>query len=603
MTIASAPLGTPAPRPALWRRPGFWLSLILVVALFERVIALDRYPAPMNQDEACNAWSSWCLVKTGLDQDGAPWPIFYYHAFGENRSTLFLYFLVPFQYFGGLNDWTMRLPSAVAGVASIALMYYFASRWLGRWYGLLAAMLLALTGWHVQFSRWGHESAIVPLLVLGPLAALTAARFIRPLRSVTTPAQPRWGWALVAGAVFGVACYGYPALRLYLPITGVLLVLFFLKSWLSLLRTRQGALSLGLFLFGLTTTFGPLIYAHVADSDKMLKRGEQSWVWRPEDPTVTRIARVAGRYFGHFYPDFLFLKGDGIVPQSPPGGGVLEWHYAPLLIFGAAAALWNFRRSAAARLALLFLLVYPTGDCTSLHGSMHSLRSFPGLPGLVFASVVGVRGLTRLLTRFKPVLPRVWIGATVTAALVLHGRYLYLYYGPYPVICAVYNTFAPDLVAACRYVKPQLDRIDRVIVTPTSFNEAYVISLIALDFDPAAWLKLSKQYWRVSVWDVCTSFGQWRFPTKFTREGVMEYVSDLGPEARLAFFARPGEIVGATPSFVYRDLSNIPVLEVVFMTARDAARARFDPGIHTIVPANHPKIPPAKRATSSNARP
>ena len=77
-----------------------WLLGITAVAAALRWFALDHTPPGLNQDEAIGAWISWCLLKTGRDMSGQPWPIFYAHGIGDSPSTLFFYLTMPFQAVG-----------------------------------------------------------------------------------------------------------------------------------------------------------------------------------------------------------------------------------------------------------------------------------------------------------------------------------------------------------------------------------------------------------------------------------------------------------------------------------------------------------------------
>jgi len=114
MPFAETRLDEPAvaEAPGARRRAYVVLALILLVASALRLPGLDRMPAGLQQDEAANEWNAYCLLKTGCDQVGVRWPIFYIRALGENRSALFVYLLLPFQALGGLNLWTGRLPAA-----------------------------------------------------------------------------------------------------------------------------------------------------------------------------------------------------------------------------------------------------------------------------------------------------------------------------------------------------------------------------------------------------------------------------------------------------------------------------------------------------------
>jgi len=120
-----------------------WM-LVVVVALAAglRLHRLDTLPPGLHTDEAANAWNAYCLLKTGTDQQGVRWPVSYLRAFGDNRSALYVYLLLPFQAVGGLNVWTTRLPGAVGGVVTVLLLYWIGTRLADSTVGLTAAVLL-----------------------------------------------------------------------------------------------------------------------------------------------------------------------------------------------------------------------------------------------------------------------------------------------------------------------------------------------------------------------------------------------------------------------------------------------------------------------------
>jgi 4-amino-4-deoxy-L-arabinose transferase-like glycosyltransferase len=154
------------------------LVLILILAGFLQLIYFGESPPGINQDEAVDAWNAYCLLKTGKDQVGASWPIFYMRGIGSSWSTLYIYLLIPFQMIGGLSITTTRIPPALFGVVGIAVMYYAGKRLFNEKVGLLAALLLTLNPWHFQESRWGHESSIAALLGLAPLALMLWSNII-----------------------------------------------------------------------------------------------------------------------------------------------------------------------------------------------------------------------------------------------------------------------------------------------------------------------------------------------------------------------------------------------------------------------------------------
>ena len=146
-------------------------------------------------DAAANAWSARCLAATGTDSNGAPWPILYSRGFGENQSTLYYYLLLPFQALFGMSAWSTALPSVVGGAASVFFAFVLGKRLFDPATGLAAAAILAASPWHLLLSRWGHDSGVVPLLVLAPLAMFSASGLPLGDRS---PGAPRIGTAAAA---------------------------------------------------------------------------------------------------------------------------------------------------------------------------------------------------------------------------------------------------------------------------------------------------------------------------------------------------------------------------------------------------------------------
>ena len=154
------------------RAPTLILCAIVLWAAGVRLWDCDGSPRGLQIDEASNAWNAWCLLKTGKDEWGRRWPIFYTRAFDDYRSPLYLYLLLPFQAVGGMNVCTTRLPAAVGGVVTVLLVFYVARRLFDSTTGLIAAAFVALAPWHIQHTRWGHEGTVTPLLFAGAIAAM-----------------------------------------------------------------------------------------------------------------------------------------------------------------------------------------------------------------------------------------------------------------------------------------------------------------------------------------------------------------------------------------------------------------------------------------------
>ena len=566
-----------------WCRPAFVVVLLFAAAI--RLVALPAAPPGLNQDEAANAWNAWCLLQTGRDQAGAPWPIFWTHALGENRSTLYLYALLPFQAIGGLNVWTTRLPAAVAGILTVALVYWIAARLFDRTTAIIAAVFAALAPWYFDLSRWGHEASLGPLLTAAAFAALLWAGLLEtdrdrdqqpgPDKLVQTTARgPNWWRAALAGLICGAACYGYPAVRLYLPLLIVTALIVDIASTRRLLRSRSGRIAAAMFCLGFALTFGPLLFQHIVHPEVIGRRAGSVWLWEPGDPVITKLAKIAARYAAHFGPTTLVFTGLEDEQRGPLGFGAFSWYALPLMLVGLAVALPRLRSSPSARLLLLAVVLYPAGDCLHRYSYQnaagiadlgpHILRSGPGLWALVILAAAGGAALARRLSRRHPNAFKPALAAAVVIALISDLVFLAFFFGPYDRRPAVIRDYHADLVEALRWAQPRISSADAVFITASGMNMPYIITLVMTGYDPHEWFTAER--------DVRT-FDESEFEYYF-RVGKLRFVYDASSRAalndlrqnerpdRVLFIMRPEEIASNRPVYTVRDSNGRAVLAV-----------------------------------------
>jgi 4-amino-4-deoxy-L-arabinose transferase-like glycosyltransferase len=163
------------------------IVIIMLVAAALRLIALDRVPPAICQDEAVNAYDACCILKTGADHYGTRWPVFF-RSFGDYHAGLPIYLQIPFQMVLGMNVWSTRLPDALFGMLHVFLTYLLARRFYGNRVGLWAAAFLAVSPWHIHLSRLAFGISIaLCLTTLG--VYLLATRMSNRTDRGTRPAQ------------------------------------------------------------------------------------------------------------------------------------------------------------------------------------------------------------------------------------------------------------------------------------------------------------------------------------------------------------------------------------------------------------------------------
>ncbi len=518
------------------------LLLILLLAAFLRLNKLGQISPPgLNQDEAANAWSAYCLLKTGKDYSGDLWPIFYVRNVGGNSSPLYVYMILPFQALAGLSVYTTRLPAALAAVFNTWLIYFVAKRLFNIPTALVAAALLAIDPWDIQHSRWGHDASVTPFLSLVPLALMLWAAL--PV-SDNKSASPKPVIAVLAGALAGIVCYGYYAVRLFVPVFLLLVILFTFPRWWQTVKSKKGALAVTGFFIAFIASYGPLIWQHVFHPEGVARHFAFSPDRINNVPFLDAVKNIALRYILHFSPYFLFIEGDSHAVLSPPGIGQFYWYMLPLMLAGFVFLIRRFKSSPSARIILAFVLAYPAGDCLIWGVGLSILRSAPGLCGLLLLSAVGAVDAFWWMWSKNRNAALIATAILAVAVVGFNGRYLNYFFGQFNRRPDVYHYFHCDFVEACHWLKPRFDDYDAVFCTVNVLNMPYVISTVVLGYDPKRWFSEPRDFFTVGEWDYCTRYGK----MYFMYEGLFKLPAEPYNPDRLLFIIRPGELNIADPS-------------------------------------------------------
>ncbi|GAC86145.1 putative glycosyltransferase [Gordonia paraffinivorans NBRC 108238] len=92
----------------------------------------------------------------------------------------------------GVNSWSILVPEALMGVASVALLYLITRKYFGHWAGVLAGVVLALTPVAAMMFRFDNPEALLILLMIGAVWSLMKA-----------VEDGRWRWLILTGVFVG----------------------------------------------------------------------------------------------------------------------------------------------------------------------------------------------------------------------------------------------------------------------------------------------------------------------------------------------------------------------------------------------------------------
>src|SRR3989304_553965 len=104
----------------LLRTPLFWIFLL---ALVLRIYKLGTFPVGFHADEARVAWNSLSILKTGADDRGNKFSL-YYNTFGDFRPTGIFYATIPSIAIFGRSEFAVRFPAALLGALSVVPLFF-----------------------------------------------------------------------------------------------------------------------------------------------------------------------------------------------------------------------------------------------------------------------------------------------------------------------------------------------------------------------------------------------------------------------------------------------------------------------------------------------
>lgn len=136
------------------------LYFIVFLAFCLRFYQLGEIPSSLNRDEPAIGYNSYSLLKTGKDEWGKKFPLGF-KSFGDYKSPLYIYLTVLAIKIFGLTEFSVRFWAALAGVLTVLVIYFLGEEIFKKEklkIGLMISFLLAISPWHIFYSRFSFEA-------------------------------------------------------------------------------------------------------------------------------------------------------------------------------------------------------------------------------------------------------------------------------------------------------------------------------------------------------------------------------------------------------------------------------------------------------------
>ncbi len=315
------------------------LSIAILIAIITRGYKLGSAPAGLYLDEAGQGYSAYSILKTGKDEFGKSFPIVF-RSFTDFKTPVYVYLIEPLIPIFGLTKFAVRFPSFLFSIITIPVLYFLIQELFPKklkdtaWkLGIIVALLLAISPWHVLFGRTNFECNVALFFFLsGCLTFYIALK--RP-------------WVLIISAIlFAIAIPAYHAQRIVTPL--MLFILFIRHKKILLSVTHIKYLVVGGIL-GLIISLPTL---SVAGTPGFLARASGLNIFTSKQSAGTlenyngflkpiinskiflSIQEFSSLYVSYFSPRNIFALGDsGPRSSFPELATMFVWQF-PFYIYG-----------------------------------------------------------------------------------------------------------------------------------------------------------------------------------------------------------------------------------------------------------------------------
>ncbi len=417
---------------------------LLVLSSLVRFFHLGSLPPALNRDEAAIGYNAYSILKTGRDEHNQPFPL-NFKSIGDYKMPLYIYAtILPVKLFG-LNEFSIRFWSALAGVIAVVAIYLITKNF---WAGLF----MALNPWAIFYSRIAYEANLALALFLIGFWLVTRKNF--------------WGLAF-----WLLACLTYSSALIFIPLFLVPVALKYKPKviWLAGFILVYSLIFISLWRVSSQkqniTIFSDPYLIDTYNRERTLKF--------QNNPLATRLffnkyvyfgKIITVNYFKTFSPQFLVLKGDKHPWHQIPGVGNFYFIEIILAVIGLTQVKFFWRS---------WLLLAPLASAITVDAP-HSTRALFLLPVILILAAAGAKKVTR----FLPVILLIFLLNFVYAG--------YQYLQVYPVKAA------GNLPVGLKEKIINLKNSGQPIILSGVYDSTYLYALIYLPVDPVVFQQTAR---------------------------------------------------------------------------------------------------------------
>ena len=448
------------------------LLTIVVIAALTRFVFLSSLPPALNRDEAAIGYNAYSILKTAKDEHGQLLPLAF-KSIGDYKNPLYIYASVlPVKLFG-LNDFSIRFWSALAGVVSVIATFFLTWKLVPKspQIAFIASVLMALNPWAIFYSRIGFEANLSLAFFLAGLCLVIkglkklSVFFIGLLLLLLT--LPTYSSSLIFIPLFLSLFLIFNHSRL----TKALITLFYAAVVFNvtfLLPISFQKSSITIFSDPATIDFYNHTRTAIFKTNPILAR-----TWWNKYVFFTRLASI--NYLKTFSFQFLLLKGGNHPWHQIPNMG---YFYILELLFFIKGIWWLIKKNQNKILTFVliaWLALAPLPSAITIDAP-HATRSLYLLPIILIIASLGFSSFQKCIKKKK------WLLHSLIIIYILNLLFFgYQYISQYPK--KALDSLPVGLKQAIQYVNSQ--NLDGQVYLFNIHDSTYLYPLVYTQFDPS----------------------------------------------------------------------------------------------------------------------
>ncbi len=422
-------------RVPAWENVKDWLNrhrneiltilLVTVIGAVLRFYLLGSIPRVIDGDEGRLGMFAQTTTGGDLSNPFALW---------ENFGALYLQVVNVIIRLLGPTALAVRLLPAISGTLAVPALYLFSRQIVGHRTALIAAVLLAISHTHINFSRIGsvayiHGTWLVPL----------------ELYFLFTGLQKRSSWRAALGGVIlalHFSVYLTAQIVVALVLAYMLIAFFLLRSWFKP-ALRQAAIFWGGFLI---VVLPEAFYAWSHPNDFFNRLGENGtfqtgWLAQTMASTGQSAFQILGERVVHAFLSLIYYPTIDFYGSPVP---MLTLISAAMFLLGLGISLWRMRSPGYLLLNGYFWALTLAVGIFAIPPSADSYRMLMVLPAALLMAAIGIDQALELFGMGWKTSRTAYIYAIGAVLLSLFVSNMWTYWG--------------DFAGQCRYGVDQVGR-------------------------------------------------------------------------------------------------------------------------------------------------